>query len=376
MSPDSHTSIAGKRVVVAMSGGVDSSVAAALLVEQGCEVIGVTMQLWSPDATPPNHESGCCSLSAVEDARRVASVLGIPYYVMNFHEFFADTVIRDFVREYSRGRTPNPCVRCNQFVKFAAFLHKEQQLGAQIIANGHYARTGRDPETGRTLLRRGVDPGKDQSYALYTLTQEQLSHALFPVGHLEKAETRRRAAALGLNVATKPDSQEICFIPNNDYGDFLRREVPGSATAGPIVDQSGKVLGEHPGIAFFTIGQKRGLRLPLPHPMFVTAIHPETNTLVVGSEADLRCRACEVEDLNWIAIAGVENDLEVIAKVRYNMEGQTAVLRPLPGGRVRLEFRQPQRAITPGQAAVFYRGEDVVGGGTIAAAGFAPSETG
>ncbi|MBI3947675.1 MAG: tRNA 2-thiouridine(34) synthase MnmA [Armatimonadetes bacterium] len=358
--------MARDRVVVAMSGGVDSSVAAALLLEQGREVIGITMQLWSPEVSEIHDEGGCCSLSAVEDARRVANRLGIPHYVASFHALFTQSVIADFVREYARGRTPNPCVRCNQFVKFAALRRRARELGADTIATGHYACTGFDRATGRYLLRKGADPRKDQSYALYTLTQEQLAAALFPLGDLSKGETRRRAAALGLAVASRPDSQEICFVPGRDYGEFLRHRAPELAAPGPIVTRDGRVLGRHPGIAFFTTGQKRGLRLPLPYPLYVTEIHPETRTLVVGSEAELMARACVVEDLNWVAIPDLAAPLEVTARVRYNMEEQAAVLHPLGGGRARLEFAEAQRAITPGQAAVFYRGDAVLGGGTVA----------
>lgn len=365
-----------RRVVVAMSGGVDSSVAAALLVEQGDVVIGVTMQLWSDEIAPAHGESGCCSLAAVEDARRVADRLGIPYYVLSFHELFTRTVIDDFVREYTRGRTPNPCVRCNQHVKFAALRRKARQLGADYIATGHYARVMRDPQSGRYLLRQGVDATKDQSYALYMLTQEQLAGTLFPIGELTKAETRRRAAALGLVVANRPESQDICFVPDGDYGRFLRERVPDATRPGPIINREGRVLGEHPGISFFTVGQKRGLRLPLPHPLFVLEIRPETNTLVVGTEEELRERSCVVSEVNWISLSGLERELEVMARVRYNMREQPAVLRPLAVGRVCLEFSEAQRAITPGQAAVFYQGETVVGGGTVEAVGLGPRRNG
>jgi tRNA-specific 2-thiouridylase len=357
-----------------MSGGVDSSLAAALLVEQGYEVIGVTLQL-GPDEGG-SSQRGCCSLSAVEDARRVAGKLGIPYYVLNFRDIFAETVIADFVREYRRGRTPNPCVRCNQHVKFAALRQRARQLGAEFLATGHYARVSTDPESGRYLLLRGVDAAKDQSYALYTLTQEQLASTLFPLGGMTKAETRCRAAALGLGVATKRDSQEICFVPEDDYAGFLRRREPAVATPGPIVDQQGNVLGEHPGIAFFTLGQKRGLRLPVPHPLYVLEIRPETNTLVVGPEEALRQRACVVTDLNWISVAAPQVELEVTAKVRYNMEDQAAVVRPLAEDQAQLVFDEPQRAITPGQAAVFYQGDRVVGGGTVQSLRLAEAQTG
>jgi tRNA-specific 2-thiouridylase len=365
----------GRRVLVAMSGGVDSSVAAALLVEQGYEVIGATMRLWS-GASPEADERACCSLSAVEDARRVASRLGIPYYVLDFEALFEERVVRDFVCEYASGRTPNPCIRCNQHLKFAALLDRARQLGAEHIATGHYARVGFDEATGRYRLRRGVDRSKDQSYALYTLTQEQLAAVLFPLGEWTKEQTRRRAAELGLGVARKRDSQEICFVPGNDYGGFLREWQPTLAAPGKIVDRSGCVLGEHPGVCFFTIGQKRGLKLPLPHPMYVVEIIAETNTLVVGSEADLMRRSCVVEALNWIAWPSLAGELPVMAKVRYNMGEQPAVVRELPGGKAHLEFVQAQRAITPGQAAVFYHNDDVVGGGTVSAAGLGELESG
>jgi tRNA-specific 2-thiouridylase len=356
-------------VAVAMSGGVDSSVAAALLVKQGYEVVGITLQIWQESQTDPRH-SGCCSLGAVVDARRVAKILGIPHYVLNFRQQFAQTVIADFIAEYQRGRTPNPCVQCNRYVKFDAFLQKADELGAQYIATGHYARIQYDEKGGRWLLLKAVNREKDQSYVLYPMTQAQLARTLFPLGELpSKTETRALARELGLPVADKPDSQEICFVAEaGGYRAFLQSRVPDSMRPGNIRDVHGNLLGRHPGVAFFTIGQRRGLGLSgHQEPLYVVDIDAQNNVVVVGTKEHLYCRRFLVEGVNWIAVENLTKPLAVEARIRYNMHEAPATLFPheLPDC-VEVEFESPQRAVTPGQAAVFYRGEVVVGGGTIA----------
>jgi len=356
-----------QRVVVAMSGGVDSSVAAALLKEQGYEVIGVTLNLWpklSPEETLARHDA-CCSLSAVEDARRVADKLGIPHYVLNFRDVFQRTVIDDFVREYSRGRTPNPCIRCNEFVKFDALLTKAKALGADFIATGHYARIRYDALANRYLLKKSADPSKDQTYVLYVLKQHQLAHILMPLGDFTKANTRKMAHQRSLPVAEKAESQEICFVPENDYGIFLLEHIPEGANAGPIVDKQGRVLGRHKGIMFYTIGQRRGLGITSPEPLYVIDIQPELNTIVVGREKELYHRELVADGLNLISTARIEGEMTVKAKIRYRSPEAEAVVRQTGEDTVSVRFAEPQRAITPGQAVVFYQGEVVVGGATI-----------
>lgn len=355
-------------VAVAMSGGVDSSVAAALLVQRGYRVVGITLQIWQESQTDPRH-AGCCSLGAVVDARRVARILGIPHYVLNFREQFAQTVIADFIAEYRRGRTPNPCVQCNRYVKFDAFLQKADEVGAQFIATGHYARIQYDEKSGRWLLLKAVSREKDQSYVLFPMTQAQLSRTLLPLGDLpSKTETRVLARELGLPVADKPDSQEICFVAEaGGYREFLRRRVPGAMQAGEIRDVHGNLLGRHSGIAFFTIGQRRGLGLSgHREPLYVVDIDAENNVVIVGSEEHLYCRRFLVEGVNWIAFDRLTKPLAVEARIRYNMPEAPATIFPAEDATcVEVEFDLPQRAITPGQAAVFYQGDVVVGGGTI-----------
>lgn len=351
------------KVAVAMSGGVDSSVAAALLCQQGWEVIGITLDLW-PRLDPHGavgREDACCSLSAVEDARRVADALGIPHYVLNFRDLFAEKVIADFVAEYQRGRTPNPCIRCNEHIKFAALLRKAQGLGADYVATGHYARIERRE---RYLLKKAVDSEKDQSYVLYVLMQEQLAHTLMPLGGYTKAATRKLARELGLRVAAKPESQDICFIPD-DYGRFLEKYAPAALRSGPILNRRGEVLGQHRGIAFYTIGQRRGLGVATGQPLYVVALDAQRNAVIVGREGELYASELVADQVNWIAIERLEGSMEVEVKVRYRTPEAPATLRPLEANWVHLHFRQPQRAVTPGQAVVFYQGDTVIGGGRI-----------
>jgi tRNA-specific 2-thiouridylase len=358
------------RIVVAMSGGVDSSVTAALLKGEGHEVIGVTLNVW-PEAAPDEatRSKACCGLSAVEDARRVADTLGIPYYVLNFRDLFREYVIADFVREYTRGRTPNPCVRCNQHVKFRPVLQRAAALGAAYVATGHYVRRDRDPATGRYRLRKARDLSKDQSYVLFPMRQEELARTLFPLGDLTKTETRRLAEELGLPVAGKPESMEICFVPDNKYGRYVAAQAPPAAQPGPILDTQGRYLGQHPGIIHFTVGQRKGLGLTSPDPLYVVDIEPERNALVVGSDADLRCADLLADGLNLVALPRLDGPVRCRARIRYRMEEAPATLEPAPEhgpDAVRLRFDSPQRAVTPGQAVVFYEGDVVLGGATIA----------
>lgn len=352
------------RVLVAMSGGVDSSVAAALLVQQGYECIGVTMQLW-PENLPLAHESGCCSLAAVEDARRVANRLGIPYYVLNFADAFAEAVIDRFAEEYLRGRTPNPCIVCNEKVKFGTFLEKALELDCDYVATGHYARVEYDPRRGRYLLLRGVDRKKDQSYTLYGLTQEQLARTLLPLGAYEKEEVRAIARRLGLVTAEKPDSQEICFVPGGDYRSFIERYAPESVRPGPIVDMEGNLLGEHRGVAFYTVGQRKGLGIHSREPLYVVAIDAAANKVVVGPKEAVRGSALLARPVNFVAVPALEDAMEVECMIRYRTAGARATIEPHAEGGVVTRFEEPQAAIAPGQSVVWYDGDVVVGGGII-----------
>lgn len=356
----------GARVVVAMSGGVDSSVAAALLVEQGFQVIGVTLQLW-PAHLPLEHEGGCCSLAAVEDARRVANRIGIPYYVLNFEELFEDHVIRPFVQAYSAGRTPNPCIVCNEQVKFGALLARALELDADYLATGHYARVTWDPVEGRYALCRAADPRKDQSYALYGLTQEQLARTLFPLGPYTKVAVRQMAAERGLPVAAKPDSQELCFVGGGDYREFLRRYAPESLRPGEIVDLEGRVLGRHQGVALYTVGQRRGLGVAGRdgEPLYVLRLEPETNRVVVGTREQVGSVELRAGRVNWVAWPGPPaGERAVTARVRSHAPEAPAVVAG-EGEGVRTRFLDPQPGVAPGQSVVWYDGDRVAGGGII-----------
>lgn len=350
-----------------MSGGVDSSVAAALMKRRGYDVIGLTMQIWQESQTDPRH-AGCCSLGAVEDARRVARVLDIPHYVMNFREEFRAAVIDNFIDEYAAGRTPNPCVQCNKHVKFDILMQKTRELGCDWLVTGHYARIRRNPRSGQFDLLRSRAPDKDQSYVLYMLDQDQLSRTMFPMGHMpSKAGVRELARELGLHLADKPDSQEICFVSEaGGYSEFLRKHRPEIFSKGEIVDSEGKTVGEHDGIAQFTVGQRRGVRVPTStgRPLYVLELQPKENRVVVGPEEELTETEVELEDVYWGSVSPLETPVNVMAKIRYNMAAQPA--RLLGGERPRLRFRQPVRAVTPGQIAVAYRGQAVAAGGTIA----------
>lgn len=353
------------RVVVAMSGGVDSSVAAALLLEKGYDVIGVTMKIWPDNGEGSGSERGCCSLSAVEDARRVADKLGIPYYVMNFKDYFQEKVIDYFVEEYLAGRTPNPCIACNRYVKFEEFLRRAHSLDAYYIATGHYARIEYDGDRGRYLLKKSVTREKDQTYALYNMTQYQLAHTLMPLGEYTKDRTREIARKLGLAVADKPDSQEICFVKDNDYGKFVAQRASRDIHPGYFVDTKGNVLGKHKGIIHYTIGQRKGLGLALGKPVYVIEIDAENNVVVVGEGHEVYSKGLVAGDVNYIPFERLGGPLEVEVKIRYTAPPARAVITPEGEHRVRVEFEKPQRAVTPGQSVVFYQGDLVVGGGTI-----------
>jgi tRNA-specific 2-thiouridylase len=350
------------RIVVAMSGGVDSSVAAALLAEQGHDVIGLSMQLY--DQRGGESFGSCCTLDDLHDARRVASSLGIPHYIVNFERQFEETVISNFVREYASGRTPIPCAHCNSDLKFSTLLDRARGFGAEQVATGHYARVEQRAD-GRWLLKRSADRDKDQSYFLFSLTQDQLARAAFPVGELTKPRVREEARRLGLKVAEKPDSQEICFVPSGDYAAFVARKRPEVARGGAIVDEQGHRLGEHGGVHRFTIGQRKGLGVAAPAPLYVLKLEPETSTVVVGTRDRLERTTLTASGVNWIAHEAPADWIDVDAQIRYRHQASAASVRARADGRAELEFNQPQSAITPGQAVVFYQGDVVVGGGWI-----------
>ncbi len=354
-----------EKVVVGMSGGVDSSVAAYLLKEQGYEVIGVTMQIWQDqDVFEQAEEGGCCGLSAVDDARRVAQVLGIPHYVMNFKADFKHSVIDYFISEYERGYTPNPCIACNRYVKWESLLQRSLEIGASYIATGHYARIEQLPN-GRFSIRNSVTAAKDQTYALYNLTQSQLSHTLMPVGAYEKSIIREIAKEAGLPVAHKQDSQDICFVPDHDYAGFIARETQKESAPGSFVDEEGRILGTHKGIIHYTIGQRKGLGITAETPLFVKELRMDTNEVVLCKSESLFSNTCYVSNINYMAVEGLEGVTEAIGKVRYSHKGASCKIEALENGMLKCTFDEPQRAMTPGQAAVFYEGDHILCGGTI-----------
>ena len=353
-----------RRVVVAMSGGVDSSTAAWFLKEKGYEVIGATMCIGVRD-TAQEGPARCCGLADIEDARRVALQLEIPFHVFHVREEFEKEVIQYFCEEYVKGRTPNPCILCNEKVKFGSFLKMALDLGADFIATGHYARLDFDERVGRYLLKKGLDRRKDQSYVLFSLTQDQFRHTLFPLGELRKEEVRKKAQQLGLRVHDKPESQEVCFIEETSYHPFLSERLKEPIEPGFIVDKDGKVLGRHKGIPFYTIGQRRGLRLATGKPLYVIGIDQEKNAIVVGGEEEVYGDTFIVDLINWIVPQKTVPPYSAQVKIRYNHPGSEASVSPKGEDEVEVSFKSSQKAITPGQAAVFYDGETVLGGGWI-----------
>ncbi len=356
-----------KKVMAGMSGGVDSSVAAMLLRDEGYEVMGVTLKLFSDEdiIQAQKEEKTCCSLSDVEDARRVAYRLGFDHVVFNFKDIFREKVMRDFAESYIAGRTPNPCIQCNRYVKFGKMLARAEELGYDLIATGHYAKIEYDSVSGRYLLKRSADRSKDQTYVLYSMTQYQLAHTLFPLGNMNKTQVRELAERAGLVNAGKPDSQDICFVPDGKYAGFICKFSGISPESGDFISVDGKKLGTHNGIINYTVGQRKGLGISTGKPMYVVSKDPESNTVVLGDEKDLYTDSLIAEDFNLISVGRLEKPMRVTAKTRYSQAEQPAVVSYIGGGEYLVKFDAPQRAVTNGQAVVLYDGDTVVGGGTI-----------
>lgn len=352
-----------KRALIAMSGGVDSSLAAKLMVDSGAECIGCTMKLYQNEDIGVSRSRTCCSLDDVEDARSVACRLGMHFYVFNFTEAFRDTVLRGFVERYQKGITPNPCIDCNRYMKFGKLLERAEVLGCDGIVTGHYARI--EEHDGRFVLKKALDETKDQSYVLYAMTQHQLAHTCFPLGSMRKTEVRALAEQCGFVNASKPDSQDICFVPDGDYAKVIALQTGKEGMPGNFVDRSGHVLGTHRGIIHYTVGQRRGLGLSSTEPLYVCRICPQTNTVVLGQQAELLRTEADAADFNWISGERLTQPLRCKVKVRYRQPEQWAVVTPTGADTVHIVFDEPQRAIAPGQAAVLYDGDTVLGGGTL-----------
>ncbi len=354
-----------QRAMIAMSGGVDSSVAAYLMKKQGYDCTGVTMKLFDNETVGMSREHACCSLDDVEDARSVARALGIPYHVFNFSDGFEEAVIARFICAYENGRTPNPCIDCNRYVKFDRLYRRARLLRFDYVATGHYARIEQDAVSGRYLLKKAVDSHKDQSYVLYTLTQDQLAHMQFPLGHMTKAGVRSIAQEQGFINAQKHDSQDICFVQSGGYADFIEEHTRKSYAEGDFVDREGHFLGRHRGIIRYTVGQRKGLGLSFTQPMYVCAVDPIANTVTLGKEAELYAQTLTASDLNLISLAAIDKPLRLKAKIRYRQPEQWATVVQTDTDTLRVQFDEPQRAITKGQAVVLYDGDTVIGGGTI-----------
>ena len=354
-----------KRAIIAMSGGVDSSVAAYLMKEQGYDCMGVTMKLFDNEEVGVSREHTCCSLEDVEDARSVAYALEIPYHVFNFSEDFEKNVIARFIHAYENGITPNPCIDCNRYLKFDRLYRRAAELGYDYVATGHYAQIERDPISGRYLLKKAVDPDKDQSYVLYAMTQEQLAHTCFPLGNLTKTQTRKIAQTQRFVNARKHDSQDICFVPDGNYANFIEQYTGKCYPQGDFVDCNGNILGKHRGIIRYTVGQRKGLGLSFPEPMYVCAVNPLDHSVTLGKKSELYSKTLLAKDINLISVPCIRDAVRMQAKVRYRQREQWATVTQVDADTLRIEFDEPQRAITKGQSVVLYDGDTVVGGGTI-----------
>ena len=353
------------RALIAMSGGVDSSVAAKLMTQQGYDCVGCTMRLYENDMIGQDLLDTCCSLESTEDARSVTDSIGIPYHIFHYEQLFEKEVIEPFVKEYEAGRTPNPCIECNRCMKFSHLFEKMKQLDCDVVVTGHYAGIDYDKASGRYLLKKAADPSKDQSYVLYCMTQEQLAHTRFPLGNYKKDETRRIAEDQGFRNAKKHDSQDICFVPDGDYVSFMERYRGKTYPPGDFIDKDGNVLGRHKGYVHYTIGQRRGLGIAAEHPLYVVDIRPDTNTVVLGKNEDLFSRELIANKINLISVAKIDQPMRVKAKIRYRHKEQDATVVQIDEDTIKVVFDEPQRAITKGQAVVLYDNDVVVGGGTI-----------